>query len=364
MGQALITVGAVGLGAVSAYGAFKLKAASLRVEPRHAPGNFEAERARKERGEPATAPQHQVLDTPVEKARPDAAKGHGAAGEEPEQLVDVDPERAERARLVRELREVREQKVRARKEWEEQTRRQQDGDRLQETDEKSAHAMDEARRNYPLPTWLITKGCINVAVTGNSGVGKSSFINAARGLRARDGGAADVSPNETTMAPTAYDIADLGVPAKLWDLPGAGTRCFPRETYIQSMGLRYFDVVIIVTASRYTETEIMIAEELRRFSVPHFMVRSKVDADVANNEDDNGASAEETVEAIRADMQRQGVARPYLISSRFSHQNQFDLQRLKADVFVAVCDAREVSKETLFTPRPDCDASAVAVGGC
>eukprot|EP00971_Amphidinium_carterae_P194761 3864769-Amphidinium_carterae.1 len=48
---------------------------------------------------------------------------------------------------------------------------------------------EQERRNYPCPAWLTTRGCINVAVTGNAGVGKSSFINTLRGLRARDPGA-------------------------------------------------------------------------------------------------------------------------------------------------------------------------------
>lgn len=210
----------------------------------------------------------------------------------------------------------------------------------------------EARRLYPQPSWLITKDCINVAVTGNSGVGKSSFINTMRGLRPRDEGAADVSLNETTMQPTGYDFPGTLLPTKLWDLPGAGTQRFPREGYVESMGLRYFDVVIIVTATRYTETEVMIAEALHKFSVPHFMVRNKVDSDIANNEDDHGISAKNTVQSVREDMQRQGVPRPYLLSSKFSRRDEFDMEQLKKDALQAVCDAREVPHDCVqHAPR-------------
>lgn len=37
------------------------------------------------------------------------------------------------------------------------------------------------------------------------------------------------------------------------------------------MGIRYFDVALLVTSSRFTEAELMLAKELRRFDVPFFM---------------------------------------------------------------------------------------------
>ncbi|WAR22804.1 IIGP5-like protein [Mya arenaria] len=43
---------------------------------------------------------------------------------------------------------------------------------------------------------------------GESGTGKSSFINSIRGLMADDPGAAEVSAVETTMKPKAYDHPD------------------------------------------------------------------------------------------------------------------------------------------------------------
>ena len=47
----------------------------------------------------------------------------------------------------------------------------------------------------------------------------------------------------------------------MWDLPGAGTEAFPRETYISQMGLRYFDMVLLVTAHRFTQMEKEITED-------------------------------------------------------------------------------------------------------
>jgi len=75
---------------------------------------------------------------------------------------------------------------------------------------------------------------LNVAVTGNSGVGKSSFINAIRRLTAEDEGAAPVGVKETTL-----DIQSYSHPCnpflKFWDLPGVGTNRYPRETYLSDI---------------------------------------------------------------------------------------------------------------------------------
>ena len=62
---------------------------------------------------------------------------------------------------------------------------------------------------------------------------------------------------------------------RLWDLPGAGTVAVPAETYLQDMGLRYFDRVVVVSAQRFTETEVALRGELERHGVPYCLVRSK-----------------------------------------------------------------------------------------
>lgn len=67
---------------------------------------------------------------------------------------------------------------------------------------------------------------------------------------------------------------------KIWDMPGAGTKTFPKETYIPKMGLRYFDVVFVVSAGRWKEHDMAIIKELEKHKVPHFVVRTKVDQDI------------------------------------------------------------------------------------
>lgn len=191
---------------------------------------------------------------------------------------------------------------------------------------------EEARRDYPQPKWLENiEGTVNIGVVGNAGVGKSLLINKLRRIRPQAQGWAPVGVNETTRVPTMYPFP--GQPeVRLWDLPGSGTALVPSETYIQDMGLRYFDKVLIVTAGRFTSTEVKLRAELERHGVPFFMVRTKVDIDVWNNKEDNKMEEEATLAQIRDDFKSShGVTAAYLVSSR--DVEAYDMPKLVADLF-------------------------------
>jgi len=203
-----------------------------------------------------------------------------------------------------------------------------------EAEKERQRLQEEARRNYPQPAWLDkVDGCINIAVVGNSGVGKSLLINRLRKLRPQAEGWAAVGVNETTRVPTMYPYPNQP-DVRLWDLPGAGTAAVPAETYLQDMGLRYFDRVVVVTAGRFTEMEVALRAELERHIVPFYMVRTKVDQDVMNNKEDNFAEKNETLTQIRDDLEKTHKVETtslYLVSSR--DPDEFDMPRLLADLF-------------------------------
>ncbi|WAR29385.1 IIGP5-like protein [Mya arenaria] len=77
---------------------------------------------------------------------------------------------------------------------------------------------------------------IEIAIAGESGSGKSSFINAVLGLTADDEGAAAVGCTETTMEVTKYVHPETQNIA-FYDLPGIGTPKFPKDNYIELVNL-------------------------------------------------------------------------------------------------------------------------------
>jgi len=137
----------------------------------------------------------------------------------------------------------------------------------------------QSRRRQTLPYIGVAA---NVAVIGISGVGKSSFINAIRGLTADDVGAAKVGVVETTMEITPYTHPDHPQ-IKFWDLPGVGTDQFPQAEYLSRISVDRYDFFIIMTASRFFETDTWIVKEITRRGRKFVFVRTKVDQDVRSN---------------------------------------------------------------------------------
>eukprot|EP00929_Paragymnodinium_shiwhaense_P049146 TRINITY_DN24804_c0_g1_i1.p1 TRINITY_DN24804_c0_g1~~TRINITY_DN24804_c0_g1_i1.p1 ORF type:complete len:467 (+),score=100.01 TRINITY_DN24804_c0_g1_i1:184-1584(+) len=213
--------------------------------------------------------------------------------------------------------------------------------------------VEKARDEYPMPEWLQPKAgdtkAINIGVVGNAGVGKSLMINRLRRVRPHADGWAPVGVNETTMRPTMYAFPNKPQ-MRLWDLPGAGTEAFPSETYIQNMGLRHFDKVIIVTAGRFTSTEVNLRAELEKHVVPFFMVRTKIDIDVYNNQQDNGLTEQATVNQIREDLRSHGVEKPYLLSLRDFEAHDFPL--LMCDLFPGLRKDLDPSAPTFCPGMP------------
>lgn len=80
--------------------------------------------------------------------------------------------------------------------------------------------------------WEKTK--IEIGVIGAVKSGKSSFINAVRGLDGDAEGAAKVDTGECTKTPTPYEYPNNKL-ITLWDLPGIGTETFPQETYMETI---------------------------------------------------------------------------------------------------------------------------------
>jgi len=311
---------------------------------------------------------------------------------------------------------------------------------LSEVESKIDRAKEDMEA-FPEPAYLKkagTKGKINIAVTGASGVGKSSWINTVRRLNPKDDKAAKTGITETTMQPEMYSfpktknlsvfrktitkvsgfarslvtdgqsplddgdpiqVGDrilvrdeetskpgkvilisgrdawdveldsgktlrrvsrerlMGVLAEcvLWDLPGVGTPNYPQATYLKNMGIRYFDVVVLITSTRFTEAELMLVEELRYWRIPFFLVRNKTDIDVQSeieaeedvSDDEEMTMAvqqrveQETIQTIKDYFLSEFNLYPvYCISSKRKLLNQYDFLSLEQDIMKAVREQR------------------------
>src|SRR6185503_16381224 len=82
------------------------------------------------------------------------------------------------------------------------------------------------------------------------------------------------------------------------DLPGCGTNRWPRETYVERLGLASYDCLILVTAHRFYESDAYLYHEItQRLRKPCFVVRNKFDQAVEEGARDNDLT-EERVRAL------------------------------------------------------------------
>jgi small GTP-binding protein len=138
---------------------------------------------------------------------------------------------------------------------------------------------------------------VKLAVTGKTGVGKSSFINTIRNMKPGNYGFATMScSGNTTEKATVYEYP--GNPKiTLHDLPGFGTIEFPTNEYEKTMKLYEYDYILIFVGN-IEENDLEIAKKkLREMGKPFCFVRSKIDLDILDAKNE-GESEKDAVEKI------------------------------------------------------------------
>jgi GTP-binding protein EngB required for normal cell division len=122
----------------------------------------------------------------------------------------------------------------------------------------------------------------HIAVSGNSGTGKSSLINSLRGLYPYDQEAADTNDIECTMTVTRYPDPDPRKNVVWFDVPGAGTQSHPEAQYFNDKGLYIFDAILVIFGDRFASTDIAILRQCALYNIPSYIVRTKADIHVRN----------------------------------------------------------------------------------
>ncbi|KAL1259513.1 hypothetical protein QQF64_010090 [Cirrhinus molitorella] len=174
---------------------------------------------------------------------------------------------------------------------------------------------------------------LNIAVTGKTGSGKSTFINAFRGLDEDDDGAAPTGVTETTMEPTKYEHPTMPN-VKLWDLPGIGSPNFKARNYLKDVKFQTYDFFIIISSERFIQNDVMLAKEIRKQKKNFYFVRSKIDNDIRAEEKKRGFDKKKVLSTIREDCQKNlkelGDPKVFLISS--FELEKYDFEILQNDL--------------------------------
>ena len=263
----------------------------------------EVERMRAQMEEVVNAARHaqELNEMAVDAAREEAAKLAQEALEERERAQKM------REDTEREMAAAREEVERAQKVVDEQLSEAEATKALAEEmaraaaeeARKATEAKEEAERRLkegiqpvmtPSPAELAAakrriqyrEDRFHLAVAGICGSGKSSLVNAFRGLRNRDAGAAAVGVTETTLQMARYPDANPESAFVWYDIPGAGTIKCRDWQYFNDQGFYVFDCIIVLFDNRFTMTDIAILANARYFNIPTYIVRSKADQHIRN----------------------------------------------------------------------------------
>uniref|UniRef100_A0ACB8FRY4 Uncharacterized protein n=2 Tax=Sphaerodactylus townsendi TaxID=933632 RepID=A0ACB8FRY4_9SAUR len=173
---------------------------------------------------------------------------------------------------------------------------------------------------------------LDIAITGASGTGKSSLVNAFRNITESEEGAAETGVKQTTMIPEEYPHPHFpGI--TLWDLPGIGTPGFQPKEYLQKINFSRYDFFIIVASERFTMNDAMLASEIQKTKKSFYFVRTKVDQAMDAERRKPNFSEKQTLEVIRKyclfNLIKGGVVNPRIFLVSSWHLNMYDFPFLQ-----------------------------------
>uniref|UniRef100_A0A671KNZ6 IRG-type G domain-containing protein n=1 Tax=Sinocyclocheilus anshuiensis TaxID=1608454 RepID=A0A671KNZ6_9TELE len=173
---------------------------------------------------------------------------------------------------------------------------------------------------------------LNIGVTGESGSGKSTFVNAFRGLGDEDEGSAKIDVVETTIKPEVYPHPNYDN-VKVWDLPGIGTQNFKADEYSKLVQFERYDFFIIIAADRFRECHTQLVEEIKKMGKKFYFVRSQIDNSIRAEKRKKIFDEKKTLDKIREDcengLRKIGIDDPVMFLISGWELNKYDINLLQ-----------------------------------
>ncbi|KAK9394483.1 Interferon-inducible GTPase 5-like [Crotalus adamanteus] len=173
---------------------------------------------------------------------------------------------------------------------------------------------------------------LNIAVVGKAGAGKSSFINAFRGINDDDEEAAEVGTVEEKTVPKAHPHPSLPN-TTIWELPEIRMCNSKAAEYLKKVQFERYDVFVLIVTDRFTENDAFLAKEIQRRRKKFYFVCSKIDISMEGERRKRNFNMEQTLETIRSYCEDtlKGAAelstRVFLVSNTHAHMYEFPLLR-------------------------------------
>ncbi|KAL8219551.1 UNVERIFIED_CONTAM: hypothetical protein K2H54_026893 [Gekko kuhli] len=169
---------------------------------------------------------------------------------------------------------------------------------------------------------LLKNTTLDIAITGESGAGKSSLVNALRGM-------------------TDFE-------------EGIGTLKFIAKEYLQKVKLEKYDVFMILSTDSFTENEVLLAHEIQKLKKKFYCVRTKVDVSVDSERSRPNFNEEETLKKLRKylcdDLKKAGEPNPRVFLISRKDLNMYDFLLLQQTL---ENDLDDLKRYALITTMPN-----------
>lgn len=176
---------------------------------------------------------------------------------------------------------------------------------------------------------------VKIAVTGDSGNGMSSFVNALRLIGHEEEDSAPTGVVRTTQKPARYFSSRFPY-VELWDLPGIGATAQSMESYLDEMQFSAYDLIIIIASEQFSSNHVKLAEAMQRMRKRFYVVWTKLDRDISTSTFPEPQLLQSIQKNIRENLQKAQVRDPpiFLVScfSPSFHDFQDLRNTLKKDI--------------------------------
>lgn len=177
---------------------------------------------------------------------------------------------------------------------------------------------------------------VKIAVTGDSGNGMSSFVNALRLIGHEEVDSAPTGVVRTTQKPARYSSSHFPY-VELWDLPGTGVTAQSMESYLDEMQVSAYDLIIIIASEQFSSNHVKLAEAMQRMRKRFYVVWTKLDRDISTSTFPEPQLLQSIQKNIRENLQKAQVRDPpiFLVSCFSPSFHDFpDLRNtLQKDIF-------------------------------
>lgn len=175
---------------------------------------------------------------------------------------------------------------------------------------------------------------VSIAVTGDSGNGMSSFINALREIGHEERDSAPTGVVRTTLTAARYTSRRFPY-VSLWDLPGMGASGQSLDNYLRELHSSPYDLFIVIASEQFSMNHVELAKTIQGQGKRFHVVWTKVDRDLSTTPLPE-VLLKNIRESILESLRKEGVREPpvFLVSSLDPSLHDFPAfrKKLKTDI--------------------------------